>query len=70
MVCHSWAYKKTIKNIGLTKHHRKTVERTSRMVNRCKEMEKQYTGENITNQFGQTYLFKNLDELKILSDAM
>ena len=28
--------KKTIKHIGLTKHHRNTVERTGHMVNWCK----------------------------------
>ena len=35
---------KTIKNIGLNKHHLNTVERTWKMVNRCKEMELQYIG--------------------------
>ena len=38
------------------------------MVNRCKEMELQYTGKNITKHFGQPYLYKNLDELNILAD--
>ena len=70
MVCHSWAYKKTIKNIGLTKHHRKTVERTSRMVNRCKEMEKEYKVINSTRHFGQPSLLSNPDELNIIADVM
>ena len=30
---------KTIKHLGITIHHQKTVERTWHMVNRCKEME-------------------------------
>ena len=61
---------KTIKHPGLTKHRQKTVERTWHMVGRCKEMELQYTGENITKHFGQPYLLKNTDELNILADAM
>ena len=40
------------------------------MVNRCKEMELQYTGGNITKHFGQPYLLLNSDELNILADAM
>ena len=37
---------KTIKHLGITRHHRKTVERTWHMVNKCKEMEQQHTGNN------------------------
>ena len=32
---------KTIKHLGLTRHHRKTVERTWHMVNKCKEMDQE-----------------------------
>ena len=39
---------KTIKRPGLTRHHRKTVERMWHMVNKCKEMELEYTGNNDT----------------------
>ena len=61
---------KTIKHLGLTKNHRKTVERTWHMVNMCTEMELQYTGKNITKHFSQPYLFLNMDELNILADAI
>ena len=44
---------KIIKHLGLKKHHRKTVERTWHMVNRCKEMEQEYTGGNCTRHFGK-----------------
>ena len=47
---------KTINNPGLTKHHQKTVERMWHMFNRCKDMDKQYKGKNITKHFGQPYL--------------
>ena len=43
----------TIKHLGLTRHHQKTAERTWHMVNRCKEMEKEYTGNNCTRHLGQ-----------------
>ena len=39
---------KTIKNLGLNRHRRKTVERAWHMVNKCKEMEQEYTGNNDT----------------------
>ena len=44
---------KTIKHLGLNRQHRKTVERTGHMVNKCKEMEQEYTGNNCTRRFGQ-----------------
>ena len=40
------------------------------MVNRCKDMEQQYIGKNITKHFGQPYLLKFSDELNILADVM
>ena len=59
---------KTIKHIGLTRHHQKTVERTWHMVNKCKEMEQEYTGNNDTRNLNPPYLLLNLDELNILAD--
>ena len=59
---------KPIKHHGQTIHHRKTVERTWHMVNRCKEMEQDYTGKNCTRHLGQPYLLSNPDELNILGD--
>ena len=47
---------KTINHLGLTKHHRRTVERTLHMVNRYKDMDQKYTGKNITKHFSQPYL--------------
>ena len=44
--------KKTIKHIGLTKHHQKTVEITLHMVNRCKQIEHENTGNNCTRHLG------------------
>ena len=40
------------------------------MVNKCKEMEQEYTGNNCTRHLGQPYLLSNPDELNILADAM
>ena len=40
------------------------------MVNRCKEMEQEYTGGNSTRHFGLPYLLSNPDELNIIADAM
>ena len=37
---------KTIKHLGLTRHHRKKVERMWHMVNKCKEKKQEYTGNN------------------------
>ena len=48
---------KTINHFDLTKHHRKKVEITYLMVNRCKDVELQYKGENNKEHFGQLYLF-------------
>ena len=61
---------KTIKRLGLTRHHRKTVERTWNMVNECKEMEQEYTGNNCKRHLNPPYLLSNLDELNILADSM
>ena len=63
--------KKTIKHLGLTRHHRKTVERTWRMVNKCKEMKQEYTGNNnVTRNLNPSYLLSNLDELNLLAYSM
>ena len=40
------------------------------MVNKCKEMEQEYTGNNITRHLNPPYLLSNLDELNILVDSM
>ena len=62
---------KTIKHLGLTRHHRKTVERTWYMVNTSKEMEQQYTGNNnVTRHLNTPYLVSNVDELNILANSM
>ena len=61
---------KAIKHPGLTKHHQKTVEMTWHMVNRCKEMEQDHTGNNCTKNLVQPYLLSNPDELNILADTM
>ena len=61
---------KTIKYIGLTEHHQNKLEITWHMVNRCKEMDLQYTGNNCKNHLGKPYLLSNPDELNILADAM
>ena len=65
-----WTYKQNNKHLGLNRHHRKTVERTWYMVNKCKEMEQEYTGNNCTRHLGQPYLLSNTDELNIIADAM
>ena len=61
---------KTIKYLVLTKHNLNTVERTWSMVNRSKEMEQEYTGNNCTRHLGQPYVLSNTDELNILADAI
>ena len=61
---------KTIKHLVLTRHHQNTVERTWHMVNKCKEIEQEYTGNNCTRHFGQPYLLSNPDKRNILADAM
>ena len=40
------------------------------MVNKCKKMEQQYTGNNCTRDLGQPYLLSNPDKINILDDAM
>ena len=40
------------------------------MVNKCKEMEQEYTGNNCTRHLGQPYLLSNPDELNILAGDM
>ena len=40
------------------------------MVNWCKEMEQEYTGNNYARHLGQPYLLPNPDELNILADKM
>ena len=41
------------------------------MVNKCKEMEQDYTGNNnVTRNLNPPYLLSNLDELNILADLM
>ena len=62
---------KTIKHLGLTRHHQKTVKRTWHMVNKCKEMKQEYTGnKNVTRNLNPSYLLSNLDELNLLADSM
>ena len=59
-----------MKSLGLTRHHQDTVERTRHRVNKCKELEQQYTGNNCTRHLDPPYLLSNLDELNILADSM
>ena len=41
------------------------------MVNKCKEMNKEYTGSNnLTRNFNPPYLVSNVDELNILANLM
>ena len=40
------------------------------MVNKCKEMEQEYTINNCTRHSGQPYLLSNPDEINILTEAM
>ena len=70
MVHHRWNYKQNNKNIGLIRDYQRTVERTWHMVNKCKEMEQEYTGNNCTRHLVQPYLLSNMDELNILADAI
>ena len=70
MVHHRWTYKQKIKHIGLTIHHQNTAERTWHMVNKCKEMEQDYTGNNFTRHLNPPHLLTNFDELNILADLM
>ena len=60
-----------MKHIGLTRHHRHKVERMWHMVNKYKEMEQEYTGNNnITRNLNPPYLLSNLDEINIHADLM
>ena len=61
---------KTIKHLGLTRHHRNILEITWYIVNKCEEMEQEYTENNSTRHLGQPYLLSNPDELNILAHAM
>ena len=40
------------------------------MVNKCKEMEQEYTGNNFTRHLNPPYLLSNLDEINILADSI
>ena len=41
------------------------------MVNKCKEMEQEYTGNNnLTRHFNPSYLVSNLDEINLLANSM
>ena len=40
------------------------------MVDRCKEMENEYTGSNCKRHLGQPYILSNPEKLNILADAM
>ena len=41
------------------------------MVNKCKEMKQEYTGNNnVTRNLNPSYLLSNLDELNLLADSM
>ena len=62
---------KTIEHLGLTRHHRKTVEKTWHMVNKCKQMKQEYTGNNnITRHLNPPYLISNMGELNLLANSM
>ena len=50
---------KTIKNLGLTRHHQNTVHRTWHMFNMCKEVELQYTGKKIQSTLVNLTFFKS-----------
>ena len=62
---------KTIENLGLTRHHQNTIERTWHMVNKCEEMKQEYTGNNnLTMHFNPSYLVSNVDEINLLANSM
>ena len=61
---------KIIKLLGLTIHRRKTVEIKWHMVNKCEEMEHEYTGNNCTRHLNPPYLLSIPDERNILADAL
>ena len=62
--------KKTIKHLGLTRHHQNKADITWHIVNKCKEMKQEYTGNNCTRHLNPPYLLSNLDELNILAYSM
>ena len=55
-----------------SRHHQKTIERTWHMINKCKQMKKEYTGNNynISRHFNPYYLVSNLDEINLLANSM
>ena len=56
-------------HLGLTRHHRHKSERMWNMVNKCKEMDQEYTvNNNVTRHLNPPYLLSNLDEINILAD--
>ena len=62
---------KTIEHLGLTRHHLNTVERTWHIVNKCKKIKQEYTGNNnLTKHLNPSYLISNADELNILASSM
>ena len=62
---------KTIEHLGLTRHHQKTIEITWHMVNKCKEMKQEYTGNNnLTRHFNPSYPVSNVDEINLLENSM
>ena len=61
---------KTIKHLGLARHHRNIVEITWHMVNKYKEVKQDYTGNNCTRHLDPPYLLSNLYELNILADLI
>ena len=62
---------KSIKHLGLTRHHQYKVERMWHMIKKCKKMKQEYTGyNNVTRNLNPSYLLSNLYELNLLSDSM
>ena len=63
---------KTIENLGLSRHHQKTIERKWHMINKCKKIKKEYTGNNynLTRHFNPSYLVSNVDEINLLANSM
>ena len=63
---------KTIEHLRLSRHHQKTIKRIWRMVSKCKQMKKEYTGNNynLSRHFNPPYLVSNVDEINILANSM
>ena len=63
---------KKIEHLGLPRHHEKTIERTWHIVNKCKAMKKDYTGNNynLSRNFNPSYLVSNVDEINLLANSM